>query len=106
MDNLTIKKIITINCERNFGQKNSKEILKKYNEFLEQVNTNYLLNITKQLSIGNTPIISIFDTKQKKLLTIYLFVCNNLFYLKTPIETFIVPTVEEVIYLIDTYFYK
>lgn len=106
MDKLTIKKIITINCEKIFGQRNSKEILKKYNEFLEQVNTNYLLNVTHQLSIGETPIISIFDTKQKELLTVYLFVCNNSFYLKTPIETFIVSTIEEVLNLIDNYFYN
>ena len=105
MDNITINKIIVLNCDKRFG-KNGKNLAEKYRDFVNSLNKEYLLNVVKELSISDTPIVSIFDTKQRKLPSIYFWCFDNVYYVKTPTETFIVGTCEEALKVVDNYFYK
>lgn len=106
MDRITINKVVEINCLKLFETPTCKSVINNYKQFVDKVNDEYLLNITKELSEFNTPVISIFDKKQKNIPSCYLWCFNDLYYLKTPTVINITTDLSEVLCNIDNYFYK
>lgn len=100
-----IKNLVKINCEKMFPPKDSKSLLKYYEDFLEKVNDDYSLKLLNELSISNTPQISI-RLKDCFLPSAYLWCYNENFYLKTPVKAYITENVEAVLDFIDEYFYE
>lgn len=107
MDKLTIKKIVEINCNKRIASNSvRKTLISNYNNFVDSVDSDLSLKITRSLSISDTVTISIKSKKFNKVLAAYLWCFEDLFYLKTPTETFICNDLSEILLKLNYYFYN
>lgn len=106
MDKLTVKKIIEINCKKRCSSLTErKKLQQNYYDFFDNIDDEYKLEITEELSICDTPTVSINSKKLYGVPSIYLWCFDGFFYLKTPTANFCSNSLESVLNKIDNYFY-
>ena len=106
MDRLTVKKIIEINLKKG----KISEILKNndtqdsYNNFIDAIDKRYKLKVCMNLSQLDTPMILVGYHFSFSYPFVYCF--GNTYYVRIENHTTITTDLNEVIELIDKFFYK
>lgn len=107
-----MKRLIKINCEKICPK--DKGLFDNYENFLDNIDKEFHIELSKELSVSNTPILLIYQKSsflatllRKKVSSLtYLWISNNNFYFKTPQRTFIAENLPQALDYIDEYFYK
>lgn len=106
MDRLTVKKIVEVNLEKGKISKILKNNNTKdsYNNFIDTIDKRYKLKVCMSLSQLDTPMILVGHRFSSYYPIVYCF--GNTYYVRIENHTTITTDLNEVIELIDRFFYK
>ena len=101
MDKLTAKKIIEINHKKDLFSEVTKN---NYDLFVDNLDNKYIIEVCKELSIADTPVILIKSNKNKINKEAYFWCFEDAFYFKTFERTFVSFVLSDIFDFITEYF--